>query len=181
MEKKKSVITEENYLFVLKIANNCVYHDTDNIRYDEYVTEGIEGAVRAQETYDPSKGVKYSTYCFQCIQNAIRNKIDKCNRHALSFKEDFNFDTYKGATFELADDNMLDIVKSLIRKAVNNNERDAKIVEDYIGVNGDEVSIKELAKEYGMSYERVRVICTKAKDSIRKNKKAKGLLYGFVG
>jgi hypothetical protein len=42
---------------------------------DEAIQEGILGLVRAADRYDPSRGLRFSTYCTYWITNFVRNSF----------------------------------------------------------------------------------------------------------
>lgn len=47
---------------------------------DDLVQEGMIGLLAAVKSYDRSKGAKFSTYCFTCINNSIQTALRKLNR-----------------------------------------------------------------------------------------------------
>jgi RNA polymerase sigma factor (sigma-70 family) len=42
---------------------------------------GYMGLVRAARTYDPTRGVAFSTYAYKCIENAIRGELERAHSH----------------------------------------------------------------------------------------------------
>lgn len=179
----KAMISVESYELVQKLANKFAYGNTHSLKFDHYVSVGVEALADAVETYKEGNGVLFSTYLYRCILNAMVNEQKRMAVHELTQDENAceNIDRYNGAVDELRDDRMEDVVKKLILKAVKGNERNAKIVELHIGLNNEPTELKDIAKMFGLTHESVRLVCVKAIKSIKENKKAKELLYSFVG
>lgn len=178
---KNVIITKEGYELVLKLANKFAYGNTHTNLYEEYVSAGLEGLIKSYETYKEGSDVKFSTYAYRTILNALINKKDHLIRHKIEEQDDYDLANYDGKVIELSDENMEKVVKGLIKKAVNNNERNAQIVELHIGLNCEPMALYDLADMFHLTHESVRLVCTKAIKSLRTNKRAKELLYGFVG
>lgn len=174
-------ITKESYEMVLKLANKFAYGNTHTNLYEEYVSAGLEGLKKAIDTYKDDSNVKFSTYAYRTILNALINEKDRLIRHKIEEQDDYDLTKYDGEAIELRDERMEDVVKGLIFNAVKHNERNAKIVELHIGLNCEPMELKDLASMFGLTHESVRLVCVKAMKTIRENKKAKELLYGFVG
>lgn len=48
---------------------------------DDIVSEGMIGLIKAADTFDPSKGCKFSTYAASCIRNAMLMYIRKVTKY----------------------------------------------------------------------------------------------------
>lgn len=179
--ERNFIISEEMYALVCKLANKFVYGNTRLIKFDEYKSVGLEALIASYETYDEESGVKFSTYAYRTILNAMINEKYRIIRQQLPEQDDYDLSKYDGEMVEIKDENMANVVKGLIKKAVGNNERNAKIVELNIGLNCEPMSLYDLADMFSLTHESVRLVCTKAIKSLKSNKKAKELLYGFVG
>lgn len=58
--------------------------------YDDYVQEGFIGLMKACETFDDSKGFKFSTYASTCIRNSILmylRKNDRCDGVSFHYRK----------------------------------------------------------------------------------------------
>ena len=66
---QRNIIVTQWLGLVLKIAKTFEY--TDNCNFDDYFSSGLEGLIRAVDTFDVSKGVEFSTYATTCITRAI--------------------------------------------------------------------------------------------------------------
>ena len=51
-----------------------------NIRYEDMVQEGTLGLLRATETFDPDKGVRFSTYCVYWIRAKLQRFLQKIDK-----------------------------------------------------------------------------------------------------
>ena len=49
--------------------------------YDDLVSEGTIGLIKAAQTYDENKEIKFSTYSARCIKNQILMYLRKENKH----------------------------------------------------------------------------------------------------
>ena len=179
----KAMISVESYEMVQKLANKFAYGNTRSINYDHYVSVGVEGLKKAVDTFREGTDATFSTYCYRCVLNAMVNEQKRLALHNLeeNDKASENLETWNGEVDELRDDRIEDILKSLIRKAVKGNERNARIVELHIGLENEPMELKEIAKVFQLTHESVRLVCVKAMRTIREDKKAKELLYSFVG
>lgn len=90
---KNGNIEARNKIIVhnLKLVINYVLTKFSSNPYDksEMVSVGIEGLIRAVDSYDKTKNVEFSTYATKCIHNAILNYIRGKNKEEkpLSFEE----------------------------------------------------------------------------------------------
>jgi len=79
--EKKNQLAEENIALVHWIVKERFKYQAitreDRINY---IGEGMCGLVRAINTFDESKGYKFSTYAYKLINGEIRMYIDKQNR-----------------------------------------------------------------------------------------------------
>lgn len=177
------MISVESYEMVQKLANKFAYGNTRSINFDHYVSVGVEGLKKAVDTFREGTDATFSTYCYRCVLNAMVNEQKRLALHNLeeNDKASENLETWNGEVDELRDDRIEDILKSLIRKAVKGNERNARIVELHIGLENEPMELKEIAKVFQLTHESVRLVCVKAMRTIREDKKAKELLYSFVG
>ena len=179
----KAMISFESYEMVQKLANKFAYGNTRSLRYDHYVSVGVEGLKKAVDTFTENMDAMFSTYCYRCVLNAMINEQKRLSLHELETNEgeNENLEKWNGAYDEIRDERIESILRQVIKKVVNNNERNAKIVELHIGLEDEPMELKDIAKMFHLSHESVRLVCVKAIRSIREDDKAKELLYSFVG
>ena len=179
----KAMISFESYEMVQKLANKFAYGNTRSLRYDHYVSVGVEGLKKAVDTFTENMDAMFSTYCYRCVLNAMINEQKRLSLHELETNdgENQNLEKWNGAYDEIRDERIESILRQVIKKVVNNNERNAKIVELHIGLEDEPMELKDIAKMFHLSHESVRLVCVKAIRSIREDDKAKELLYSFVG
>ena len=179
----KAMISFECYEMVQKLANQFAYGNTRSLRYDHYVSVGVEGLKKAVDTFTENMDGMFSTYCYRCVLNAMINEQKRLSLHEIETNdgENENLEKWNGAYDEIRDERIESILRQVIKKVVNNNERNAKIVELHIGLEDEPMELKDIAKMFHLSHESVRLVCVKAIRSIREDDKAKELLYSFVG
>ena len=79
--EKKNQLAEENLSLVHWIVNKRFKHkNITKEERDNYIGEGMYGLARAINTFDESKGYKFSTYAYKLINGDIRAYIEKQNR-----------------------------------------------------------------------------------------------------
>ena len=69
MDRQKLI--EENIKLVYKVANKYRYLCCNTIDFDDLVSLGYIGLVKAADAFDESKNLKFSTLAFVCIRNSI--------------------------------------------------------------------------------------------------------------
>jgi RNA polymerase sigma factor (sigma-70 family) len=71
---------------ILVLANLGLVHLLSNqmrrphVRYDDLVQEGTLGLLRATETFDPERGVRFSTYCVYWIRAKLQRYLQRLDR-----------------------------------------------------------------------------------------------------
>ena len=174
-------LNEESYALVLKMANKFAY-GPNSIKYEELVNVGIIGLEKAVKTYNPNNGAAFSTYATTCIRNEMCTKDKRQKRFDLVQDENVVMDDIDTLVTETPDDNMTDVAKSIILKVNRQNERNANIFMQNIGLTCDnKMDYKELSARFKMTAERIRQICVNTSRSIKRNKKFSDLLYSYVG
>lgn len=177
----KAEISKESYELVEKMAFKFAYGNT-SYKYDELLNAGLEGLIKAVKTYDDSNDTKFSTYASTCIRNAMCTKNKMQERFDLTQDENVILDDIDTLATETSDDNMVNVTKRIILSANNNNERNAQMFIEHIGLNDTApMDYKELSAKFNVSAERVRQVCVNTKREIKRNKNVTELLYSFVG
>ncbi len=75
-----------------------------NVDYEDVISEGTIGLIKASTTFDESKHVKFSTYATSCIRNEILIFLRKENKHSkLKSIEEMLYEDDDGNKLVLAD------------------------------------------------------------------------------
>lgn len=195
-------ITDESYALVLKMATKFAYGNT-SMEYEELVNAGLEGLVKAVNTYTEDKDATFSTYANTCIRNAMCTKQGQLKRFGLQqdenvvldgngekASEDGDDEVVTDNTFfnsfaeEMEENNVTDALKMAVRKANKGNQRNTEMALLHFGLV-DEVEepmdYKEISVKFQVSAERVRQVCVNTIKTIQADKNTKDMLYGFVG
>lgn len=195
-------ITDESYALVLKMATKFAYGNT-SMEYEELVNAGLEGLVKAVNTYTEDKDATFSTYANTCIRNAMCTKQGQLKRFDLQqdenvvldgngekASEDGDDEVVTDNTFfnsfaeEMEENNVTDALKMAVRKANKGNQRNTEMALLHFGLV-DEVEepmdYKEISVKFQVSAERVRQVCVNTIKTIQADKNTKDMLYGFVG
>lgn len=195
-------ITNESYALVLKMATKFAYGNT-SMEYEELVNAGLEGLVKAVNTYNEDKDTTFSTYANTCIRNAMCTKQGHIKRFDLQQNENIVLDgngekasedgddevVMNNAFFnpfveEMEDDNVTNALKMAVRKTNKGNQRNTEMALLHFGLVDDveePMDYKELSVKFQVSPERVRQVCVNTIKAIQADKNTKDILYGFVG
>lgn len=177
-ESAKKKLIESNLKFVVSIAKK---YCNDDIPFEDIISEGNLGLIRAAEKYDASVGNKFITYAVWWIKAYINNYIDGCNRFRdadneftkVSYTDDgyeYDYDfEYERELVDINDEfdrHMMDAkykddAIEEIMSSLENRER--RILELYFGLDGEKsLTLNEIGAEMNLSGERVRQIMDKA-------------------
>ncbi len=79
-------LIRHNLRLVAHVAKK--YYTTPD-RQDDFISIGTIGLIKAVDTYDPSRTVRFASYASQCIQNELRMHLRRVRREAgtLSLQE----------------------------------------------------------------------------------------------
>lgn len=184
----KAMISVESYTMVQKLANKFCYGNTRSLKFDHYVSVGLDALTDAVETYKENDTTQFSTYAYRCVLNAMVNEQKRMLVHELP--QDENIDVSNDHQDHLCgaimfnDGTTAEFIKDIISKAVGNDrnkERNAHIVELYIGLECEPIDLKDIAAMYDITHECARLVCVKTLKKIREHKQTREVLYGLVG
>ena len=147
------------------IAHIVKKYDNQKENMDDLISIGTIGLIKGIDSYEPSKGIKITTYVARCIENEILMfyRSDKKNSKNISLNETIGFDkdgnemTFIDILKTAKPDFALDIhksdnismLKSFFKKLT---PREKEIIIKRYGLNdNDEITQKEIAKELGIS------------------------------
>lgn len=162
-DEAREKLIVHNLRLVMHEANRicCSY-----VELDDRIASGIIGLIKAISTFDLSRGIKFSTYAKECIDNEIlmllRKERKENNRKGLSFNDVF-YDGEKGRTLtfeEVIEDENSDFIqdyldeeeRKIIRKLVFSlPETEKSIITLYYGFNGKRYNQKQIGEILGLS------------------------------
>lgn len=101
MQEKVEKLVTNNLGLVRYVAKQF---SSSNVDFDDLVSEGTMGLIKAASSFDETKNVKFSTYSSQCIRNEILMYLRKENKH-LDVKsiDDILSEDKDGNTFVLSE------------------------------------------------------------------------------
>lgn len=194
-------LTEESYKLVLKMANKFAHGNT-SLQYEELVSAGTEGLIKAINNYKEDSDAEFSTFANACIRNAMCTRQGQLKRFDLQQDENVVLDGNGEKASEDVDDdgvtygifnyfaeergehNVTDGLKMVVRRANKGNERNAEIALLYFGLVDDveqPMGYNELSAKFNLSAERVRQVCVNTIKDIQSDENAKEFLYSLVG
>ena len=113
-------------------------------------------------------GCKFTSYAYYFIRGSILRLLkSEGERRAVevcSVEDDLAEDNLDGDEEWLADDKRLEMLAELMQSL---SKREREVVRRYYGVGCEAVTVMELAKELGVTPERVRQILTKAVNKLK--------------
>lgn len=158
----RNKLIEHNLRLVAHIVKKF---DCKNVEQDDLISIGTIGLIKGIDTFNNSHGTKITTYCARCIENEILMFFRSNNKTTknISINESIGFDK------EGNEITILDILKVPAPDLINEiSEKDnVKLLKEYFNVlterekeiiskryglnNQDELTQKEIAKEYKIS------------------------------
>lgn len=173
----RNELVEHGIYFVIKIVNEKFY----NTKYDmeDLIQEGTIGLIKAANTYDLAKNVKFMTYAKVCIVNEILMYLRKMKK----FKEICELDEYskelakdgiiKKELIPYPNDDYLDFENKVVREYIKNTvynleSREKELVIKYFGFLDRCYSQQELAEEYNLSQSYISRVILKSLEKIKK-------------
>ena len=166
LEKKdqnaRNKLIEHNLRLVAHIVKKF---DSKNVDQDDLISIGTIGLIKGVDTFNKSHGTKITTYCAKCIENEIlmyfrsNNKTNKniSINESIGYDKEGNeitiLDVLKIPAPDFVDEiTEKDNVKLLKKYFKVLNDREKEIISKRYGLNNyDELTQKEIAKEYNIS------------------------------
>ena len=176
----RNILVEHNLRLVAHIVKK--YYSAGTNDYDDLISVGVIGLIKAINTFDINKAQRLSSYAATCVQNEILMmlKSKKKSRQDVSLNEAFDTDK-DGNKLVLMDviavnDDILDnldiklkseVLESYINEVLD--EREKTVIALRYGLNGaDERTQREIADMLNISRSYVSRIETKALKKLRK-------------
>ena len=178
-KKAKEILVEKNLRLVAYIVKK---YYSSSVESEELLSIGTVGLIKAINSFDAEKGVRFATYAARCIDNEILMYFRSKKKTALdiSFDEPIEQDA-EGNPLTLMDivsqdDTVLDEI--CLKKNVKNlyrfldeleDPREKNIITLRYGLDGKEpLTQHEIARMYGISRSYVSRIETKCLKKLRK-------------
>jgi len=176
----KKELIERNLRLVVYIAKKF---ENTNANIEDLVSLGSIGLIKAVNTFDTDKNIKFATYASKCIENEMLMHLRKYTKikNELSLDEPLNTDS-EGNELLLCDilDTGEDSVFVTIEKNSDNevlwnminklNERDQDILKKRFGLNNiEEMTQKEIADEMNISQSYISRLEKKLINQLRKD------------
>lgn len=169
----RSLIVESNLRLVFAIAKRYAKPNTDE--FDEFVSIGNAALVRAVDLFDPTRGLRFSTYAYKAIQRSIfgfyrqeQKRRGRVISDEVSFAEIVEGDDADEVR-ELR--RAMEIKKDATRLMKRLDARDRKIVMSRFGINRREsgLAFRKIASEIGISTTRTVQLFHRSIERMRKN------------
>ncbi len=172
-------LIEHNLRLAAHIAKKFSLANLDN---EELISIGTVGLVKGINTYKPDKKTRLSTYVSRCIENEILMWIrnQKKYRGDLSLQqplgidkdgnevtiEDKLYDNARDVDEQVETDMQIEEMKNILEDVLTEDE--LQVIELRYGIDGDELTQREIAKIMGISRSYVSRIEKKALQKLEK-------------
>lgn len=183
MNKRDEKIVN-NLGLVNKVINDKIIYNNNN--YDDLYQIGCVGLIKAVDTFDETKNIKFSTYAYKLIYTEILSylKLSQNNKKALSLdtttikycndiKEDANLINFiKDEKCSIEDDYIKEeeriIINKILKKARLSDKNKFIILLYYGFYNDKKYTRKELANIFNVSPTYIAVIINKSLKEIKR-------------
>ena len=177
LKSRESIINHNIRLVLYRVTTKFSSYSYD---MDELVSIGLLGLIRAIDTFDINKEVKFSTYAMKCIDNEIllfirKNKTRK--KHiSLTSPISTNKDGSELFLKDILRDSDEDFVSSIeekelydeVRRVIENlSEREKQIIMLYFGFNFEPLNQNEISSQMKISQSYVSKIITATLKTIK--------------
>lgn len=153
-------------------------------RDDDYIEEGYVGLIKAVDTYNYEKNIKFTTYAAVCIQNQIKMFLRKTNKHKnicsineiVGESEDGKIVTLEDTLYDEDYDILNDYFSKQTRKEntekINQiflmlNIKELKAIKLYYGFDGEPKEQQEIASILGVSQSYVSRLIRNVPDKVK--------------
>ena len=180
------VITNEMYEMVQKMANKYAYGQVNSIRFEQFVSVGIEGLANAiKEFKEGTRGFEgkekaFSSFAYMCVNNLMKNEKERQARHFMELQDGYDMATWNGKCKQ-SDHDWQDIITEFIEREMKKNERNIAIVKSYFGIGCDPMGLKDIAEMFKLSHESVRLLCNKVVKAIKVDSRAEKYIFSCFG
>jgi len=179
----KKEIIQANLRLVVSIAKR---HMRRNHNFFELISDGNMSMIRAVEKFDVSLGNKFSTYASWAIMKNFARSIPEKHYHSRKYitGQDELIDVAAARSDEFASPTDLETVRGALKQGLSQlTERESVIVQRHFGLGakpGQESTLEELGRKFGVTKERIRQIEKRAIEKLR-DILSPALLDSFAG
>lgn len=160
-------MAEKHISLVYMVANKLSNLPID---YDERLSLGMGGLMRAMDGFDESKGMKFSTYAVPIIRNEIlKAEVKRKRREGIASMDSMETPLYTGSegkTVTLEDtipdpQNIEEMVhqKLVVEEVMNQvdklNKTQSYAIRHYYGIGCEAKTLREIAEDLGISHQGV--------------------------
>lgn len=155
-----TALVEQYTPLVHKIVNKYAWMSPGHSKED-LVQEGLLGVVKAIETFDLDRGVRFMTWVYPKVRGAVQSVARKDNRdpkYPLSLEQgDWGCNLEDENRYEVSEDYAQDFIKKIVLAGCGSlTSKRALIVCDRYGLLGRKgMRQGEVAKKYGLSKQAV--------------------------
>ena len=158
-------LVEENWEFAAGVARG---YAGGCVPMAELESEAWTALCKAAFKYKKVEGCKFTSYAYYFIRGGIlkllKSEGERRTVEVCSVEDDLAEDNLDGDEEWLADDKRREMLAELMEKLT---PKEREVVRRYYGVGCEAVTVMELAKELGVTPERVRQILTKAVNKLK--------------
>jgi len=168
----------EHYKLIYLIMNELHCNRDDE---EEYFFYGLMGLYKGINTYDPTKGIKETTYYSRCIKNEILARFTYKSykrRNHKKYEVSLNTQLCDDVTIEDTLVSNIDIEQMIIQKEQldliykvlneSRNTRFKQYLHEFYGINQPRKKLKEIAFKYGVTEHNVSTSIRQGIERIRK-------------
>lgn len=171
-KEARDKIIEHNIRLVISTMEK---RNIENYDKKDITSVGIIGLIKAVDTFDINKNIKFSTYASVCIWNEIYIFLRNNNKHLFNINfmketdETSPIEKTIGYDYTLEEDFESKIIKNKINESINIlSERNREILKYYFGFyNNREYKQHEIAKIFNLTQSIVSRIIKKELVTIR--------------
>jgi len=176
--KNKFMLTERELRLSDALAMNFYQKHRLNgygVDFDDVKGVSYLALTEASLHYNPQKGVKFTTYAYTCILNALNKFLDKTIKNALTiekFKEtstnNYELNDYEDAITDSIEDELIDyIVRMSVKKYKKESKRQLKRL---CKMMMEGIPPMEMSEKTGMDVKRIRSLTQRFRNSANEHR-----------